>query len=186
MSFNIEVIAKLLSPLLTALLVAAANRYLVAKPKLVTYLIHATAIPIPNVQPLQNVHTHSIVVQNAGQLSAKNVRIGHNMLPAHSVFPQVHYQVLTTPGGGAEILGPVLAPREQLTISYLYFPPVLWNQIHAYTKSDEGLAKVIDAIPTPRANKYVVAVIWVLIFIGASTVLYWGILWLIGYLMGDA
>ena len=51
------------------------------------------------------------------------------------------------PGGGQEILFPSLVPNEQITVSYLYLPPVTWDQINLGVKSDEGFAKVIRVIP---------------------------------------
>ena len=38
---------------------------------------------------------------------------------------------------------PTLVPNEQVTISYLYFPPTTWKQINGPVKSDEGLARVL-------------------------------------------
>jgi hypothetical protein len=86
-------------------------------------------------------------------------------------------------GGGAEIVIPKLVPSEQVSISYLYFPPLLWSQIHAYTKSDEGFAKIINVLPTPQLPKWIANLIWLLVFIGVVSLLYLSIevcRWFIG------
>ncbi len=61
-------------------------------------------------------------------------------------------------------------------MSYLYFPPLTWGQINAYTKSDEGLARIIDVMPTPLPSKWFVRGLWVLVFVGATALLYLAVL----------
>lgn len=176
MPFDLDVIAKLLSPLLAALLGAIAKRYFEAKPKLISYLVHTSAIPL-NDDNKTLVHTHCIVVRNAGKKTAHNVRIGHNILPkGFQIYPPLNHIVQEGTNGSAEILIPTLVPNEQVSISYLYFPPLMWNQVNSYTKSDEGLANIINAIPTPQPPKLVVLTIWILMFLGASTLIYWAVL----------
>ena len=63
-------------------------------------------------------------------------------------------------------------PEEQITISYLYAPPLLWSQIHAYTKSDEGFAKILNVLPTPQPKKWIVRAFWALAFVGTASLLY--------------
>lgn len=67
---------------------------------------------------------------------------------------------------------PKLVRNEQVTISYLYFPPLLWSQINSYTKSDEGFAKTLNAIPTPQPAKWLIVVIWSVVFVGVVSLLY--------------
>jgi branched-subunit amino acid permease len=45
MDINIDVVGKLLAPILTAIVVLFIKSYFEARPRLITYLIHATAIP---------------------------------------------------------------------------------------------------------------------------------------------
>lgn len=176
MPFDLEVFAKLVSPLIAALVGAIVKRYFEAKPKLISYLVHSSAIPL-NDDKNTLVHTHCIVVRNAGKKSAHNIRIGHNVLPkSFQIYPPVRYSVLEGSSGSAEILLPTLVPNEQVSITYLYFPPLLWNQVNAYTKSDEGLAKIINAIPTPQPPRVVILIVWLLMFLGASTLIYWAVL----------
>jgi hypothetical protein len=61
-----------------------------------------------------------------------------------SIFPDTDFKIIRNPGGTSEILIPSLIPKEQLYISYLYFPPVTYDQINTYVKSDEGFAKVVN------------------------------------------
>ena len=90
------------------------------------------------------------------------------------VWPLVHHTVTRGQGSSAEICIPVLVPNEQVTISYLYFPSLLWNQIAGPIKSDEALAKAIQTIfPTSPPPRVVMWIIWILIFVGASTIVYW-------------
>ncbi len=176
MQFDIEVFAKLLSPLIAALIGAIAKRYFEGKPKLISYLVHSSSIPLNDEKNTQ-VNTHCIVVRNAGKRTSLNIRIGHSFLPkGFKVYPPVNYSVIESPSGSAEILIPTLVPGEEVSVSYLYFPPLTWNQVNAYTKSDEGFAKIINAIPTPQPSKFVVLIIWLLMFLGASTLTYWGVL----------
>lgn len=179
MEFNVDVIAKLLAPVVTTVVGLIVKSYVEGRPKLITYLVHASAILLGNEQKT-NVNSHSVVVRNSGKKTAHNVRIGHNYLPAFQIVPALAYQIVQGPNGSAEIVVSTLVPGEQITISYLYFPPVVWSQVHAYCKSDEMSAKYINVIPSAQLSKFQTAVLSVLLFIGASTVVYWVIyaLWL--------
>lgn len=178
MQFDLEVLAKLLAPIIAALVGAIIKHYFEAKPKLISYLVHASAIPL-NDGNSQIINTHSIVVRNAGKKTANNIRIGHNTLPkSFQIYPPVSYTILSVANVSSEILIPTLVPNEQITISYLYFPPLTFNQVHAYTKSDEVLAQIINVIPTPQPAKLAIWGIWALIFVGASTICYWTIMYI--------
>lgn len=170
---DLDVIAKLLAPVITAIVVFLVKKYFEARPKLITYLVHASAIPLHD-EKNTNVNTHSIVVRNAGKKTAHNVRIGHNFLPqSFQLYPQLTHEIIRGENGAAEILIPTLVPDEQVNISYLYFPPDTWHKVHSYCKSDEVNAKYINIVPSPQLNRLQSSVLWLLIFIGASTVVYW-------------
>lgn len=177
MDIDIDVVGKLLAPILTAIVGFFAKRHFEARPKLITYLVHASAIPLED-EKKTNVNTHSIVVRNSGKRTAHNVRIGHNFLPAFQIHPQLAHEVVRGANNSAEIVIPTLVPGEQINISYLYFPPDVWSQVHSYCKSDEMAAKYINIIPAAQLNKLQLAAIWSLLFIGASTLVYWAIYWL--------
>lgn len=177
MSIDIDVVGKLLAPIITAVVGFITKRYFEARPKLITYLVHASAIPLED-EKKTSVNTHSIVVRNSGKSTAHNVRIGHNFLPAFQIHPQLAHEVVRGTNNSAEIIIPTLVPGEQINISYLYFPPDVWSQVHSYCKSDEMTAKYINIIPTAQPNKLQLAAVWSLLFIGASTLVYWAIYWL--------
>lgn len=141
--------------------------------KLNTYLLHSSAVRVhpPNADPII-VHLHAIVIRNDGKKPALNVRVGHNVLPDYSVFPDVQHSVLDLPGGGKEILFPALIPGEQLTIQYLYFPPMLYNQINTPPRSDEGYARFPNVLPTPQLSKPIMYLFRGLLFVGVVTIVY--------------
>jgi hypothetical protein len=172
MTYDIDVIAKIISPLITLLL--AVLKYLSErKSKLISFIGHISSFTLSDEKQTQ-VYTHSIIVRNTGRKSAINVRIGHNFLPPNiQVSPPVNYKIETNPAGSAEVIFPIIVPKEQITISYLYFPPITWEQVNAYTKSDDGFADIIKVIPIPQPSKLVTGIIWFLIFIGASSIIYW-------------
>ena len=176
MSVNINVIG-VIAPILTAIVGFIARSYFEARPKLITYFVHSSAIPLNNEQKT-SVNFHSIVVRNSGKRTANNVRIGHNFLPAFQIHPQLAHNIIKGPENSAEIIIPTLVSGEQISISYLYFPPDLWSQVHSYCKSDEMAAKYINIIPTAQLNKLQLTALWTLLFIGASTIAYWIIYWL--------
>jgi hypothetical protein len=75
-------------------------------------------------------------------------------------------------GLAEEILIPLLAPRQQITISYLYFPPILFNQINRPIYSDEGAARVITVLPQPQPPKWIAIGFLLFAIIGAVTAAY--------------
>jgi hypothetical protein len=157
-----------------ALLVIGAliNRYFERRPKLITYYGHTSAFRLRT--PEQNqVFTHSIVIRNAGRKSANNVAVGHNFFPRdYQIFPAIAHEVRKIPDSADEIFIPVLVPGQQITISYLYWPPVTYAQVNTYVKSDDGFAKVLHVIPTPQSPKWLLATIWVFVTLGAITAIY--------------
>ncbi|GBE16211.1 hypothetical protein BMS3Abin15_00023 [bacterium BMS3Abin15] len=173
MSYDIELIAKVISPIIILLVSALIKHYTERRSKLVSFIGHISSFTLSG-ENQTLIFTHSIVVRNAGRKSANNVRVGHNFLPPNiQIYPSIKHSIEENPGSCAEIIFPILVPKEQVTISYLYFPPVTWDQVNAYTKSDDGFAKNIDVIPMPQPSKLVIAIVWLLMFIGASFVVYW-------------
>ena len=119
-----------------------------------------------------SVYAHSIVVRNAGRKPALNVRLGHHYLPSFELSPSINCEVLQLTKGGNEILFPTLVPDEQVTISYLYFPPITWNLIHSYVKSDEGIAKKVTVLQTEQYPRWVQLALRALLIIGVITIVY--------------
>ncbi|MDR0274340.1 MAG: hypothetical protein LBI48_03165 [Burkholderiaceae bacterium] len=173
MTFDPDTIAKIIGPLLSLLLGAVVKHYAEARAKVVSFIGHVSSFTLQD-QQYSVVHAHSIVVRNAGRKAAHNVRLVHAVLPPNvTVYPPIQYTIESNPEGASEIVIPVLVPKEQVTISYLYFPPLTWNQVNVHTKSDEGFAKILNVIPTPQLNKVILTLIFTLIFVGASFVFYW-------------
>ncbi len=178
MTIGVDLLLKAGSVVLTTVLAIVIKKILEDKPKLITYLVHASAIPLnsqsPSPQQASQVNIHTFVVKNTGRVSAKNVRIGHNYLPnSFQVFPQINYQILNNANGSAELLIPVLVAGEEIAISYLYFPPTLYTGINSYTKSDEGFAKMVTTIPVPQPTRLAKIIVLGLMLVGASSIVYW-------------
>jgi len=182
MNINIEAIAKLVSPILTLVIGVIIKHFTERRAKLISYIGHVSSFTLQNDEGTQ-VFAHSVIVRNTGRKTAQNVRLGHNVFPHNiNIFPKVQYKIETSPEGGSEIVIPILVPKEQITISYLYFPPLTWDKIHSYTKFDEGFAKIITVIPLPQPSRWVLALVWFLMFVGASFLIYWMVM-LVAYVV---
>ncbi len=130
-----------------------------------------------NLQPPGIIRTHAMVIHNTGRAAAQNVHVPHTVLlnanNIHvSVHPPVAHTVQTLPNNTEEILFPTLPAKFQVTLSYLYFPPFLFNQINAQIYSDDGNARVITVLPQMQLPKWILVVLWALIGIGVIIVCY--------------
>lgn len=177
-----NVVAIIAAPTIALFIGAALNRALERRVRLTAYYGHVSSFTVRKENPFP-VFTHSIVIRNVGRKTANNVRLGHNTLPDYQIFPSIEYSEVKLAGGGKEILIPTLVPGEQITISYLYFPPIVWKDINTYIKSDEGFAKRIEVLLTPVQPKWVKAVVGILLLIGLIASVYLIVLfikWIIG------
>lgn len=173
MNIDFDLFVKIFSPILGVCLGIFLERRFKEKPNLISYISQASAIytKTPEGKPL-NVHTHSIVLQNSGTKPANNLKIGHNVLPAFSIYPSVEHTVKELSDGTKEIRIPSLVPKESITINYLYFPPTLWSNINKYTKSDEGFAKIVNMQLTPKYSRGIKKLSILLVMVGLSTLIY--------------
>lgn len=164
--------ARWLAPILALFIGALLNRYLERRARLHVYLAHSSAVRVtpPSGDPFL-VHTHTIVVRNAGGKAATNLRIGHRLLPNYSVYPEVPHETTVLSGGCAELRFPTLVPGEQISVTYLYYPPILWSDIHSYTKADDGFAREVRVLPTPQASPSLKALAYVLMAFGATALI---------------
>jgi hypothetical protein len=123
------------------------NRRFESRPVLISYFGHVSSFQHtpPGGQPLV-VHTHSVVLRNAGRRQATNVRITHAVLPDFNIWPPLLHHTQDLPSGVRDIVIPVLVPGEQITISYLYFPPLTVAQVNAGIKCDQGFAQAIPVL----------------------------------------
>jgi hypothetical protein len=168
-----DLVAKLAGPVIGAAVGAGLKHVFDSRPRVVAFLGHVSGITLrrPDSQSLA-VGSHSVVLRNAGNKSAQNVRIGHNVLPDFQVFPDVTYTVVTLPNGSNEIQFPSLVPKKQITITYLYFPPLTWQQVNTHLETDDGPITVLNVLPTVQPTKLVASIMWALIGIGTVAILY--------------
>src|SRR5688572_1854206 len=162
MTIDWMVVATIGAPVIALFVGIALDRLLERKPKLIAYFLHASVFRIPGPNPLQ-IHAHGIVIKNVGSRPATEIRVQHNTLPNFYVFPNVQYNVQSLPGGGDEIIFPTLVPGEQISISYLYFPPMVFTQIHAGIRHSHGFAKEVTVLPTPQLAPWLRRTLWTLV-----------------------
>lgn len=153
---------------------AVIDRALERRSKLISFMPYTSAVTVrpPSGQPFQ-VHSHSLVVQNAGRRAAVNVRLGHAVMPInYSVYPSVLYHITQLPDGGVELLFPTLVPGEQITVVYLYYQPITWDRVHSYVKSDEGAAKVVKILMSTQLSPWKRRLLLALATLGAISTIY--------------
>jgi hypothetical protein len=152
---------------------AWVNRRYERRAKLISYFGHVSSFQTtpPGGAPLV-VNAHSVILQNAGRKTATNIRLGHSYLPDFVIFPRVQYTIQPLPAGGREIVIPALVPKEQITISYLYFPPVTFEQVNSGIKFDDGFAQQIPVLLQRQFPKWINILVGTLMLIGTTTILY--------------
>jgi len=138
MTIDWNIVATIAAPTIALLLGAVLERLFENRPRVVAFLGHVSSVYLPRTTPPMDVYTHSVVIRNAGRKTATNVRIGYATLPDYNVLPDIEYRENKLPGGGREIVIPKLIPKKQVTITYLYFPPLTWGKINTHLESDEG------------------------------------------------
>ena len=164
-----QILATIASPIL-ALLV---NRWFRNRPKLLSHWGHVSAFTYRDHADNPGVvNTHSIVIRNAGRWPAKNVRLSHSYLPNFNIFPPVKHQVEDVPNTGQDILIPTIVPGEEITISYLYYPPYTYDRINAGVKFDEGFAKPILVLLQQQYPRWLRRIALGLMLTGVSTLAY--------------
>jgi hypothetical protein len=159
------------------------NRIVERRPRLIAYYGHVGVFqisPPAGAQPPGQtiiVHTHTVVIGNTGGLPAHNVRVPHRgLLAGHginvSVDPGVNYWTHILPGGQEEILFPILVSKQQVTISYLYQPPITYHVINLPIRCDEGMARQVNVLPTPQSPRWLSVIFFTLAIIGLAAVAY--------------
>jgi len=159
---------------LGALVGAVIVKRVEGKAELITHLGHVSAFTLRNPgQPPVVIHTHDVVIRNAGRKPANNVRVSHNVLPDQfNVNPSVPYTVEQLPAGNKDIVIPKLVPRQQIVISYLYYPPTTFNEINSGIRSDEGFATPVEIELSEKTSAWATAIGAIGFIIGCLTVLY--------------
>jgi NTP pyrophosphatase (non-canonical NTP hydrolase) len=158
---NWEIAATTAAPVVALFVGSALDRKLERRPRLISFLSHATAVRVnPPEGPPFNINSHSVVARNAGHLSATNVRLGRNHLPTDfSVWPAAEHGVRGREDDTAEIVFPTLVPNEQIVVTYLYVSTISFNQINSYTKCNQGYAHVVTALTAPMQKPWIKGVI---------------------------
>ncbi len=173
MSVDSNTIALIISGIACLFIGALVNRIFERKPRLIVYLGHTSAFKLRSIKEGPNqIFTHSVVVRNAGRKPTHNLRIGHIGLPEFQIYPKVQYNVINLPDGGKGIVLPTLVSKEQITISYLYLPPLTWAKINTHFKSDEGFAKTVTMLLTPIIPKWAKALLVIILIVGSITIIY--------------
>lgn len=182
MAIDWNVVATIAAPVIALFVGVWVNRRFESRPALISYFSHVSAFRYtpPDGQPSQ-VNTHSVVLRNAGRQSATNVRLHHTFLPEFNIWPTVVHHVEQLQNGYKDIVIPNLVPGEEITVSYLYFPPVVVGQVNAGIKCDQGFANQITVLlqrQFPRwFNRTVIAFVLVglvtscyLIYVGVTVI----------------
>jgi len=178
MVVNWSIISAYIAPVIALFIGVVIDRIIERRPRLIAYFTHASAFTLPRSSPPIVIHTHGIVIRNVGKRPATDIRVRHNALqpgifpPDFNVFPVIEHRLENFPGGGREIVFPVLVPNEQITISYLYFPPLLFNQIHAGIRHSEGFATEVSVLPTPQYPSWLRKSLWFLLVLGVIALIY--------------
>ena len=151
---------------------AMIERLLQRRSKLICYYSSIATHTIDAQPPIQ-VHTCSIVIRNDGRAAAHNVVIPHllHMMNVH-VLPPVPYQLNPLPGGAEELVFPLIIPKQEISISYLYYPPLVLNQIHSRPRSDEGFAKFVPMNLTRNLSRAKRTAILIVFTAGLLAILY--------------
>jgi hypothetical protein len=142
-----NIIAQIAGPIIAVFVTAIVTRSLSEQPKLIAYYGHVASHAFNSVvegEQVTHINTHAVVIRNNGNKTATNVRISHNVLPDFKIYPETEYQVNELPSGSKELVIPRITPKREYTISYLYFPPVMYNQISSFIDSDTGAAKKVN------------------------------------------
>jgi hypothetical protein len=84
----------------------------------------------------------------------------------------VAHTIETLPDGSRDIVFPSLVPGEQLTISYLYFPPLVVDNVNAGIKCDQGFPQAISVLLQRQYPRWLNRLIGLLLIVGIVSVLY--------------
>ncbi|MBF6595901.1 MAG: hypothetical protein IVW51_15870 [Thermaceae bacterium] len=167
------VVATLAAPVIALFAGIWVNRIGENRPILVFYYGHTSAFKYTTQTGNKvDIFTHTVVLTNIGRKSASDIRLGHSVLPDFVIYPSAHYSVEDLPDGSRDIVIPTLVPREQIVVSYLYFPPTTWKQINTSIKSKEGFARQVPVLLQQQYPLSFSVIAAILMFVGLVTLLY--------------
>jgi hypothetical protein len=157
------------------LLVAGAliNRFFEKRARVVAFYSHLGEFRL---QPQGLVRTHTVVIRNDGRAPAQNVHVPHHgqlsTANIHISIDPAMGKVQTAQNGTEEIFFEKLPAKFQVSVSYLYFPPLVAAQINAPIYSDEGAAKIINVLPQQQWPMWAQRTALGVLIVGAITILY--------------
>jgi hypothetical protein len=173
MNIDWMILATIAAPLITLFVGVWVNRRFENRPVLIAYFGHVSAFThTPASGQHFKIHTHSVVLRNSGRRAATNVRLHHAVLPDFNIWPIIVHHVEQLPDGSSDIVIPTLIPSEEITISYLYFPPITVAQVNAGIKSDQGFAHPIPVLLQRQYPRWFNFTAASLMLIGLISVLY--------------
>ena len=168
-----QLLATITTPLVALFVGAWLTRRIEKQPVLLTHWGHVSSFSLQSPDGTGNVvNTHSVVIRNEGKRSATNVRLSHKTLPDFNIWPAVPCRVEQVPNTGPDIVIPQIVPGEQLTISYLYFPPVTYDQVNSGVKHDEGFATPITVLLQRQYPRWIKISTAILVFVGLVAIVY--------------
>ena len=170
---NWQTLVTLATPILTLCIGILANRRFENCPKLLSYWGHVSSFSYQDHKGTTGiVNTHSVVIRNVGRRPATNVRLSHAFLPNFNLHPPVPYTREVVPNAADDIVIPTVVPNQQLTISYLYYPPNTYERVNAGIRYDEGIATQIPVLIQRQYPRWVIFCQWILMITGACTLTY--------------
>lgn len=173
MKIDFSVLSEIIKSIFLLIIGALITRRFEKSSKLIAYYEHVSVFKHTpeNQQPL-TVFSHSVILRNSGSSAATNVKIQHLTLPNFYIWPSITHHIENLADGSSNIVIPTLVPKEQITISYLYFPPLTYDKVNKGIKCDQGFAQQIEVALQTKPKKWIMAIIWFLIIFGAITFLY--------------
>jgi hypothetical protein len=145
------------------------HRLTTRRADLIYYTSHVQWVTLPaqgGAPAVGPVGTFTLFLWNPGKAPAKEVHVGHFLLPGNNVFPDIPREIIQTPGGGWAIRFPVVPPKAVVSISYLFFGVLTVEQIVSYVGWEGGSAKRIPVMLQRIWPKWYIAILWVIFIAG--------------------
>ena len=174
MKINWTLVAMIAAPIIALFVGAWLNRRLESRAVLTTYYGHVAAFTVtpPGGVPT-GVHTHAVVIRNTSRRLVTNVRLHHyGHVPDVTIWPDSDHHRQMLPGGNEDIVIPTLPPGKELSVSYLYFAPLLYNQVNAGIDCDQGIVQQIPVLLQRQLPRWIRQTNLVTQIIGIVALLY--------------
>ena len=170
---NWALLERIAAPILALFIGGWVNRWFESRAVLLSHWGHVSSFNYKmDDDSTIPVNTHSVVIRNAGRQPATNVRLSHNYLPDFKIFPPVQCHLEDVLNSGQDIVIPKIVPNQQLTISYLYFPPTTFVDVNAGVKCDEGFATVIPVLLQRQYPRWLNYMATTLMIVGLLALVY--------------